>query len=100
MKALVVGVNTRPVVNSLKELNFEVYSVSHYNPMDSNADHKKYLINDDSHGHFTEKYSEKELIKLSREYVDCVDYIFTCSGVFEGSVITSYSIHYTKLYEA
>uniref|UniRef100_A9A8Q6 ATP-grasp domain-containing protein n=1 Tax=Methanococcus maripaludis (strain C6 / ATCC BAA-1332) TaxID=444158 RepID=A9A8Q6_METM6 len=83
MKALVVGVNTRPVVNSLKKLNFEVYSVSHYNPVDLNADHKKYLVNDKFHGHFVDKYSEKELLSLSKEYVDLVDYIFICSGVFE-----------------
>jgi len=83
MKALVVGVNTRPVVNSLKKLNFEVYSVSHYNPVDLNADHKKYLVNDKFHGHFVDKYSEKELLDLSKEYVDLVDYIFVCSGIFE-----------------
>jgi hypothetical protein len=83
MKALVVGACTRPVVNSLKKLNFEVYSVSHYNPVDLNADHKKYTINDKFHGHLADKYSEKELLNLSKEYVDLVDYIFVCSGIFE-----------------
>lgn len=83
MKVLVVGVNTRPVVNSVKNLGYEIYSVSYYNPMDLNADKKKYIINDKQHGHFKDKYDEKELINLSKSYVDEVDLVFVCSGIFE-----------------
>ena len=34
LKALVLGINTRPVANSLKKLGFYVYSVSYYAPED------------------------------------------------------------------
>jgi predicted ATP-grasp superfamily ATP-dependent carboligase len=83
MKVLVIGVNTRPVVNSAKKLGYEVYSISYYNPVDLNADKKEYLINDKYHGCFRENYNEKELLSLAEYYVDDIDCIFVCSGIFE-----------------
>ncbi|XRO75442.1 ATP-grasp domain-containing protein [Methanocaldococcus sp. 28A] len=83
MKALVLGVNTRPVVNSLKKLGFYVYSVSYYAPEDLNADKKYYLINPLVHGKLRENYDENRLIEIANELVDEVDYIFITSGVFE-----------------
>ncbi|AEH06688.1 ATP-grasp domain-containing protein [Methanothermococcus okinawensis] len=84
MKVLVVGVNTRPVVNSAKKLGYEVYSVSYYHPADLKADKCEYLINDKYHGHFKDNYDERKLISIANNYVDDVDYIFLCSGIFEG----------------
>ncbi|GBF36894.1 ATP-grasp domain-containing protein [Methanofervidicoccus abyssi] len=83
MKILVVGVNTRPVANSAKRLGYEVYSVSYYNPVDLKADVKEYFINDMCHGCFSENYDSKKLIDCAEKYIDEVDYIFICSGVFE-----------------
>ena len=83
MKILVVGINTRPVVNSAKKLGYKVYSVSYYNPMDLNADVKEYIINDNYHGFFNKNYSEKKLINYANKYAHDVDYIFIGSGVFE-----------------
>ncbi|AEF96678.1 ATP-grasp domain-containing protein [Methanotorris igneus] len=83
MRLLVVGVNTRPVVNSAKRLGFEVYSVSYYNPVDLNADKKIYFIDDYNHGHFRENYSEDELLKAAEKFVDEVDGILITSGIFE-----------------
>ncbi|WP_173400828.1 ATP-grasp domain-containing protein [Methanocaldococcus bathoardescens] len=83
MKALVLGVNTRPIVNSLKKLGFYVYSVSYYAPEDLNADKKYYLINPLAHGRLKENYNENRLIEIANELVDEVDYVFITSGVFE-----------------
>ena len=83
MKILVVGINTRPVANSAKRLGFKVYSVSYYNPVDLNADVKEYFINDRYHGHFSENYDNRKLIECAEKYIDEVDHIFICSGVFE-----------------
>ncbi|EHP87221.1 ATP-grasp domain-containing protein [Methanotorris formicicus] len=83
MKLLVVGVNTRPVVNSAKKLGFEVCSVSYYNPMDLDADKKIYFIDDYNHGHFKENYNENELLKAAGLFVDEVDGILITSGIFE-----------------
>ena len=83
MKVLVVGINTRPVANSAKGLKYKVYSVSYYNPVDLKADVKRYFINDMYHGHFSKNYDYKKLIDCAEEYVDEVDYIFICSGIFE-----------------
>ncbi|WP_423792326.1 ATP-grasp domain-containing protein [Methanocaldococcus indicus] len=83
MKALVLGVNTRAVVNSLKTLGFYVISVSYYSPEDLNADENYYFINKEKHGNFWENYNERLIIEKANELVDDVDYIFICSGVFE-----------------
>ena len=83
MKVLVVGINTRPVSNSAKRLGYKVYSVSYYNPVDLNADVKEYFINDKYPGYFRENYDSRKLIECAERYVDEVDYIFICSGVFE-----------------
>jgi predicted ATP-grasp superfamily ATP-dependent carboligase len=83
LKALVLGINTRPVVNSLKKLGFYVYSVSYYAPEDLNADEKYYLINPLSHGRLRENYDENKLIEIADNLADEVDYIFITSGVFE-----------------
>ncbi|MBW9220172.1 ATP-grasp domain-containing protein [Methanothermococcus sp. SCGC AD-155-N22] len=83
MKILVVGINTRPVVNSAKRLGYKVYSVSYYNPVDLDADVRDYFISDTYHGRFSENYDSRKLINCAEKYVDEVDYIFICSGVFE-----------------
>ncbi len=83
LKALVLGVNTRPVANSLKKLGFYVYSVSYYAPEDLNADKKYYLINPLYHGRLKENYDENKLIEVANTLADDVDYIFITSGVFE-----------------
>jgi len=83
LKALVLGINTRPVVNSLKKLGFYVYSVSYYAPEDLNADEKYYLINPLVHGRLKENYDENKLIEIANKLADEVDCIFITSGVFE-----------------
>ncbi|MEO2118000.1 MAG: ATP-grasp domain-containing protein [Methanocaldococcus sp.] len=83
MKVLVLGINTRPVANSLKKLGFYVYSVSYYAPEDLNADKKYYLINPLYHGRLRENYDENRLIEIANKLADEVDYIFITSGVFE-----------------
>ena len=83
MRLLVVGVNTRPIVNSAKRLGFEVCSVSYYNPEDLNADKKIYLIDDYNHGHFKENYNEEKLLKAAELFVDEVEGILITSGIFE-----------------
>jgi predicted ATP-grasp superfamily ATP-dependent carboligase len=83
MNILVIGVNTRPVVNSAKKLGYNVYSVSYYNPIDMHADEKKYIVNDNYHGHFKNNYNENDLLNLANHYVDDMDYVFICSGIFE-----------------
>ncbi|NPA61924.1 MAG: ATP-grasp domain-containing protein [Methanococci archaeon] len=83
LKALVLGVNTRPVVNSLKNLGFYVYSVSYYAPEDLKADEKYYQIDPLNHGRLRENYDEKKLVEMAEELVDDVDHVFITSGVFE-----------------
>ncbi len=83
MNTLVIGVNTRHVVNSAKRLGHNVYSVSYYNPIDMYADEKKYIINDEYHGKFKNNYDENNLLSLASQYIDDMDYIFVCSGIFE-----------------
>ena len=46
-------------------------------------------------------YRGKDMPLVSFDLIDGADYVeITCSPKALGSVITSYSIHYTKLYES
>ncbi|ENN95719.1 hypothetical protein J422_06306 [Methanocaldococcus villosus KIN24-T80] len=82
-KALVLGVNTRAVANSLKSLGFYVYSVSYYAPEDLKADEKFFFVNPYKHGKLKDNYDPKKLLEKAKEIADSVDYIFITSGVFE-----------------
>ncbi|WP_456420266.1 ATP-grasp domain-containing protein [Methanocaldococcus infernus] len=83
MKVLVVGVNTRPIANSLKRANYYVCSVSYYAPEDLLADEIYYFINKDRHGKFLENYREEFLTRKVNEIHEEFDYILIGSGVFE-----------------
>jgi len=78
----VIGINTRPVVNSFVSGRHTVYSVSFYNVEDNRAHYKKSIIS----GNYNLKidnYNEDKLLQLSEEYVDAVDAVVICSGLFE-----------------
>ncbi|WP_457611720.1 ATP-grasp domain-containing protein [Methanocaldococcus sp.] len=93
MRALVLGVNTRPLANSLKRAGFYVTSISYYAPEDLIADKAYYFINKDNHGRFKENYREELLTKKANEIYDQFDYVFICSGVFENKDSKVYDWH-------
>ena len=90
MNILVLGVNTRPVVNSAKKLGHTVYSASYFNPVDLNADYKQYIIhnnanNNNNNNNFYENYNEKKLLNMAENIINNydIDKIIISSGIFE-----------------
>lgn len=92
-KLLILGVNTRPIVNSALKLDFEVYSSSYYATYDFNKPFNEvHILNQKSGvscGNFEEKFSPEKLLDISRDFLDIVDYIVLGAGIsasdFKGS---------------
>ncbi|MBQ6813183.1 MAG: ATP-grasp domain-containing protein [Methanobrevibacter sp.] len=70
---LIMGVNTRPMVNSALKLNYKTFSVSYFKTYDFNNPFKEKHILDqesiDSCGFFENNYSPQKLLELSREFL-------------------------------
>lgn len=84
-KILMIGTNTRPLINSALELDYELYSVSYFRTADcKKADHERYLlkqIEGHSCGKFEENYSSEKLYDLASDWIDEVDYIIPYTGI-------------------
>ncbi|ADP77728.1 protein of unknown function DUF201 [Methanothermus fervidus DSM 2088] len=84
MKLLIVGINTRPIAHAAYNLGHEVYSVSYYCPIDFKAykDRKCILKYKPfkSCGKLSERFKERYLEEMSKEWIDKVDYIIPYTG--------------------
>lgn len=83
---LVVGANTRSVVSSLKELNYNIYSVDYFGTRDLRANVNKYksvLAQEayESCGYFTENFNPDYIVELSKDFMDVADHIICLAGV-------------------
>lgn len=84
-KLLLIGINTRAMVNSALRLNYEVFSTSYFSCYDMpKIDNEKFILHekaDQSSGVFEDNYDSNELIDLAGNYLDEVDYIIPVSGI-------------------
>ena len=84
-KLLLIGINTRAMVNSALRLNYEVFSTSYFSCYDMpKIDNEKFILHekaDQSSGVFEDNYDPNELIDLAGNYLDEVDYIIPVSGI-------------------
>ena len=84
-KLLLIGINTRPMVNSALKLNYKVYSASYFScydmPKIKNEKHILHEKANKSSGVFEDKFNPNELIELANDYLDEVDYIIPISGI-------------------
>ncbi|RBQ24082.1 hypothetical protein ALNOE001_04540 [Candidatus Methanobinarius endosymbioticus] len=84
-KLLIMGINTRGLVNSCLKLPYKCYSVSYYFTCDFKHPFKeKHILNqveEKSCGFFEENYSPEKLLELSLDYMDEVDTIILSSGI-------------------
>lgn len=84
-KLLLIGINTREMINSGLKLNYTLYSSSYFSTFDTvkikNEKHMLQQLKNKSCGIFEEKYDAKELLEFSIDYIDEVDYIIPISGV-------------------
>lgn len=84
-KLLLIGIDTRSMLNSALKLNFEVYSTSYFSTSDTpQIQNQKIILNEsdgESCGIFEDQFDSKNLLEISKDYLDEVDYIIPISGV-------------------
>lgn len=100
-KLLIIGVNTRPIVNSALKLDFEIYSSSYYATYDFEKPlNEIHILNQnigESCGDFTEKYNPKDLLNISKDFLEIVDYIILCSGISSSDFTGNYKKYKKKI---
>ncbi|MDR2830419.1 MAG: ATP-grasp domain-containing protein [Methanobrevibacter sp.] len=93
-KLLILGINTRVVVTSATQLNYQTYSSSYYNTKDCNVAYKeKHALQQkpyQSCGLFEEKFNPIEILNQSSDWIEIVDYIILTTGIspnyFNGNI--------------
>ena len=85
-KLLLIGINTRELVNSASKLkNYLTFSVSYFKTADFKEVYKENHVvkqkPNQSCGFFEENFDSKELLELSKEYLEEVDQIVLSTGL-------------------
>ena len=84
-KLLLIGIDTRSMLKSALKLNYNVYSSSYFSTSDTpTVKNQKIILKEsdgESCGNFEDEFNGKNLIELSKDYIDEVDYIIPISGV-------------------
>jgi hypothetical protein len=84
-KLLLIGINTRSMLNSALKLNYEIYSTSYFSTSDMpTIKNQKIILNekyDESCGLFEDNFNSENILEISKDYIDEVDYIIPISGV-------------------
>ena len=84
-KLLLIGIDTRSMLNSALKLDYNVYSASYFSTSDTpRIDHQKIILKEEdgeSCGNFEELFSERHLLEVASEYLDEVDSIIPVSGI-------------------
>ena len=84
-KLLLIGIDTRSMLNSALKLNYDIYSVSYFSTYDTpTIKNQKIILNEsngESCGIFEDKFDSKTIIELSQDYIDETDYIIPISGI-------------------
>jgi hypothetical protein len=84
-KLLLIGIDTRSMLNSALKLDYEIFSTSYFSTSDTpQIRNQKIILNeseDTSCGSFEDQFDPKTLLDISRDYIDEVDWIIPISGV-------------------
>lgn len=84
-KLLLIGIDTRSMLNSALKLDFEIYSVSYFSTSDTpQIKNQKIILNEsdgESCGIFEDQFDSRSILELSSDYIDEADYIIAISGV-------------------
>ncbi|MBQ2654599.1 MAG: ATP-grasp domain-containing protein [Methanobrevibacter sp.] len=84
-KLLLIGIDTRSMLNSALKLNYEIFSTSYFSTSDTpQIKNQKIILNeseDKSCGSFEDQFNSKNLLDISKDYIDEVDHIIPISGV-------------------
>ncbi|WP_407394043.1 ATP-grasp domain-containing protein [Methanobrevibacter sp.] len=85
MKLLLIGIDTRSMLNSALKLDYEVYSTSYFSTSDTpTIKNQKIVLKEEdgqSCGLFEDEFNPQHLLEISSDYIDEVDYIIPISGI-------------------
>lgn len=100
---LIMGINTRPLINSGLKLNYNIFSISYFKTLDFKEPYKeKHILhqkNKETCGSFEENYSEDKLLELAKEYLyeDKIDKIVFNTGISANKFKGEYSKFKNKI---
>lgn len=84
-KLLLIGIDTRSMLKSALKLDYDIYSASYFSTSDTPViENQKIIINEsdgESCGLFEDQFSPQNILDISKDYLDEVDYIIPISGV-------------------
>lgn len=84
-KLLLIGIDTRSMLNSALKLNYKIYSTSYFSTSDTPIiENQKIILKEEdgvSCGVFEDKFNSENILEISRDYLDEVDYIIPISGI-------------------
>lgn len=84
-KLLLIGIDTRSMLNSALKLDYTIFSTSYFSTSDTPPiENQKIILKEESDvscGSFEDKFNAKHLLEISADYIDEVDYIIPISGV-------------------
>ena len=84
-KLLLIGIDTRSMLNSALKLDYELYSASYFSTSDTpTIKNQKILLMEsegESCGSFEENYNPKHILELSEDFIDEADHIIAISGI-------------------
>ena len=84
-KLLLIGIDTRSMLNSALKLDYEIYSTSYFSTSDTPVIKNQKIILKESDGEscgiFEDEFDSKSILEMSQDYIDEVDHIIPISGV-------------------
>ena len=84
-KLLLIGINTRSMLNSALKLDYIPYSASYFSTSDSpKIKNQKIILNESENtscGFFEDNFKKETILEISKEFIDEVDYIIPISGI-------------------
>ena len=84
-KLLLIGIDTRSMLNSALKLDYEIYSTSYFSTTDTpQIENQKIILKEsegESCGIFEDNFDSKNILEISSDYIDEVDYIIPISGI-------------------
>jgi hypothetical protein len=84
-KLLLIGIDTRSMLNSALKLDYDIYSTSYFSSSDTPTIKNQKIIlkenKNESCGIFEENFDSKAILEFSKDFIDEVDYIIPISGI-------------------
>lgn len=87
-KLLLIGINTRSMLNSALKLDYEIFSTSYFSTSDTPRIKNQKIIleekNNESSGIFEDNFNSSYILETSKDFIDEADYIIPISGISPG----------------